>query len=428
MLVQTSYQKIASHEVHEGETIKAVVLLYSGGLDTSVMLKWIQDTYHAEVIALTIDIGQQADDLQAIQQKALKLGAKKAIVLDCKDEFAEKYIATAIKANGSYQGDYHLSTPIGRPLLAKKAVEIALSEGIKVIAHGATGKGNDQVRLEGSILCEDPTMKIIAPVREWSMGRDEELAYAAKNGIETSQAKLGVSYSWDDNMWGVTGEGAEIEDPKLEPNLDKILQVTTLPENAPNQPEYIELEFQEGVPIAINGKKMKLSKLIVATNKLVGKHGVGYTILIEDRLVGLKVRGVYESPAAHVITQAHYNLEKLVSTQTENEMKEMIDSKWAYLCYSAKWYEPTMQHLNAFINSMNHKVTGIVRIKLYKGRSDVVSVKSPYSLFDADLATFNKNGKFNQNSSAGFIEIYSLAMKTAATIHNNNTSKESLNI
>lgn len=416
MKKQHKYYKVASHEVQNEEKIDQVVLLYSGGLDTSVMLKWIQDSYHAEVIALTIDIGQQADDLKAIQKKALKLGAKKAIVLDCKDEFADQYIAKVIKANGSYQGDYHLSTPIGRPLLAKKAVEIAHQEGALVIAHGCTGKGNDQVRLESSILCHDPNLKVIAPVREWAMGRDEELKYAAKHGIETAQAKKGVAYSWDDNMWGVTGEGGEIEDPTLEPDLHKILQVTTLPEFAPDKCEYIDLEFVHGVPVALNNKKMKLAELVTTLNKLAGKHGVGFTILIEDRLVGLKVRGVYESPAAHVITQAHYNLEKLVSTQVENEMKELIDKKWAYLCYSAKWYESTMTHLNAYIDSMNEKVTGTVKIKLFKGRADVVSVSSSNSLFDANLATFNKNSKFNQNSSAGFIEIYSLAMKTAAQL------------
>ena len=416
MKKRTKYHKIASHVVHEGEKVDSVVLLYSVGLDSSVILKWIQDTYHAEVIALTIDIGQQADDLEAIKQKALKLGAKKAIVLDCKDEFAEQYIARAIKANGSYQGDYHLSTPVGRPLIAKIAVGIAHAEGVRVIAHGCTGKGNDQVRIESSILCEDPDMKVIAPVREWGMGRDEEFVYAAERGIETSQAKKGVPYSWDDNMWGVTGEGGEIEDPKLTLNLEKILRITTPPENATNDAEYIELEFEHGIPVALNGQKMKLSELIITTNKIVGKHGIGYVILIEDRLVGIKVRGVYESPAAHVITQAHYNLEKIVSTQTANEMKEIIDKKWAYLCYNAKWYEPTMKHLNAYIDSMNLNVTGTVKIKLFKGRSDVASVKSPFSLFDADLATFNKSSKFNQNSSAGFIEIYSLAMKTAAKV------------
>lgn len=413
MKIQTNYKKIASHEVKDGEKIDTVVLLYSGGLDTSVMLKWIQDAYQAKVIALTIDIGQQADDLEAIKQKALTLGAHKAIVLDCKDTFAQEYIAKAIKANASYQGDYHLSTPIGRPLLAKKAVEIAHAEGATVIAHGATGKGNDQVRIESSILCEDSTMKVIAPVREWSMGRDEQLLYAAKHGIKTKQATKNVPYSWDDNMWGVTGEGGEIEDPKLEPKLEKILQVTTLPEKAPNTPEYLEIEFKKGLPVAVNNKKMALVELIQKLNTIVGAHGVGYTILIEDRLIGLKVRGVYEAPAAHVISLAHYNLEKLVSTQTENEFKETIDAKWAYLCYNAKWYEPTMQHLNNYIDSMNQKVTGLVKIKLFKGRADVVTVNSPNSLFNADLATFNKNTAFNQNSSAGFIELYSLAMKTA---------------
>lgn len=418
----TKYIKVASHEAKKKDVNK-VVLLYSGGLDTSVMLKWIQDEYEAEVIALTIDLGQQEDDLEEIKQKAINLGASEAIVLDCKDEFAEEYISKAIKANGSYQGDYHLSTPIGRPLLAKKAVEIAHKYGADTIAHGATGKGNDQVRMELSALCYDPNIQIIAPVREWAMGRDEELEYAKKHNIPTPQEKKNVPYSWDDNMWGVTGEGGEIEDPKLEPNLDKILQVTTTPEKSPDQSEYVEIEFDEGIPIALNGKKMKLAELIMKLNPIVGKHGVGYTTLIEDRLVGLKVRGVYELPAASVITKAHYNLEKLVSTQEENQMKETIDSKWAYMCYSAKWMEPTFDHLNAYIDSMNKKVSGTVKVKLYKGNSDVVSVDSPNSLFDKDLATFNKNAKFNTNSSAGFIEIYGLAMKTANQIKTGNNIK-----
>jgi argininosuccinate synthase len=410
---KTDYIKIASHEVKE-DTIDSVVLLYSGGLDTSCMLKWIQERYGAKVIALTIDIGQLADDLEEIKQKALNLGAHKAITLDCKDEFANEYLSKAIKANASYQGSYRLSTPLGRPLLAKKAVEIAHQEGVNVIAHGCTGKGNDQVRIETSALCIDPNIKVIAPVREWAMGRDEELEYAEAHGIPTKQKKEGVPYSWDDNMWGLTGEGGEIEDPKLEPKLDRILQITNLPEQAPNKAEYVELTFENGLPASLNGKKMKLAALIDNLNKIGGKNAIGYTILIEDRLVGLKVRGVYESPAAEILIQAHYNLEKLVSTQIENEFKEIIDKKWAYLCYSAKWQEPTMKHLNSYIDSMNEKVTGKVRVKLYKGKLDVVSIESPNSLFDADLATFSKNSKFNQNSSAGFIEIYGLQMKTAS--------------
>ena len=412
------YFKIASHEGKKGE-IKKVVLLYSGGLDTSCMLKWIQDEYQCELIALTLDLGQQLGDLGKAKEKALKLGAKKAYLLDCQDEFAEEYIAKGIRANATYQGDYHLSTPLGRPLLAKKAVEIAKLEGADAIAHGCTGKGNDQVRIETSVLCFNPDIKIIAPVREWAMGRDEEIEYAKKNNIPITKAldkTQECPYSEDDNMWGVTWEGGEIEDPKLEPKLDKILQVCNLPEKAPDQKEEIELYFEKGIPTHLNGQKMKLAELIMKLNKIAGKHGVGYTILIEDRLVGLKVRGVYELPAAHVITMAHYNLEKLVSTQEENAFKEIVDSKWAHLCYSAKWMEPTMSHLNAYIEDMNQKVTGKVKLSLYKGKAEVVAVDSPNSLFDLNLATFNKNAKFNQNSSAGFIEIYGLGMKTAWSI------------
>lgn len=416
MKTTTNYQKVASHEAKE---VKKCVLLYSGGLDTSMMLKWIKETYKCEIIALTIDIGQQADDLEAIKKKAIKLGAKKIYVLDCKKEFAENYITKAIKSNASYQGDYHLSTPIGRPLLAKKATEIAAKEKACAIAHGCTGKGNDQVRIETSALCYNPKIKIIAPVREWSMGRDEQLKYAAKHNIPTPQADKGVPYSWDDNMWGVTGEGGEIEDPKLTPPLKKILQVCNTQEKAPDKKEVITLDFKEGIPVALNGKKVSLADLIIKCNKIGAKHAVGYTILIEDRLVGLKVRGVYENPGAHIIINAHKNLEKLVSTQQENEFKEIIDQKWAYLCYNAKWLEPTMSHLNAYIDNMNKKVTGKVTCSLYKGKLDVLSCESVNSLFDYDLATFDKSVKFNQNSSAGFIEIYGLSMKTVYQLLSN---------
>lgn len=415
---KSNYIKVASHEGHK-DKIKKVVLLYSGGLDTSCMLKWIQDEYQCELIALTVDFGQQLGGLPKAQKKALKLGAKKAYVLDCKNEFAEEYIAKAIKANASYQGGYHLSTPIGRPLLAKKAVEIAHKEKADAIAHGCTGKGNDQVRIETTALCYDPEIKVIAPVREWAMGRDEEIKYAKKHGIpvpQTLDKNQECPYSDDDNMWGVTWEGGEIEDPKLKPKLNNILRACTLPEKAPNKKEYMELVFNKGIPTHLNGKKMKLADLIMKANKIAGKHGVGYTILVEDRLVGLKIRGVYEQPGAHVITLAHYNLEKIVSTQEENAFKEIIDSKWAYMCYSAKWMEPTMDHLNAYIDDMNKKVTGKVKISLYKGKAEVVSIESPNSLFDKDLATFNKSAKFNQNSSAGFIEIYGLGMKTACQV------------
>src|SRR3989338_4427579 len=342
MQKKSNYVKVASYEGHKGE-VKKVVLLYSGGLDTSVMIKWIQEEYNAEVIALTIDIGQQADDLDAIRKKALKLGAIKAMVIDAKDEFADEYISKGIKANASYQGHYHMSTPIGRPLLAKWAVKIAAQEGADTIANGCTGKGNDQVRIEGVCLALNPDVKIIAPVREWGMGRDEEIEYAKQHGIPIKQTSE-KPYSYDDNMWGVTGEGGEIENPALIPPLKDILQVSTLPEDAPNKPEIIEIEFIKGLPVAVNGQQMKLSDLIFKLNHIGAKHGVGITHHIEDRVVGLKVRGLYEAPAAEIIIEAHRNLEKYVSTRMENEFKSEVDTKWAYTVYAGFWYEPLLDH------------------------------------------------------------------------------------
>jgi argininosuccinate synthase len=405
------YTKVSSYEGRKGE-IKKVVLLYSGGLDTSVMLKWIQDEYNAEVVALTIDIGQQADDLEAIRKKAIKLGAVKALVIDAKNEFAYHYLAKGIKANASYQGRYHLSTPMGRPLLAKLAVDVAREEECDTIAHGCTGKGNDQVRIEGSILTLAPEMKIIAPVREWSMGRDEELKYAKKHKIPVKQTAASP-YSYDDNMWGVTGESGEIEDPALIPPLDKILQVCRIVEKTPNKPQYIKLQFIKGLPVAVDGKQLRLADLIFALNKVGAKHGVGVTHHIEDRVVGLKVRGLYEAPAAEIIINAHFNLEKYVCTRVENEFKSEVDTKWAYLCYGALWYEPLMDDLNAFINNINEKVSGTVTVKLFKGVAEVVAVETANTIFDEKLATFMKSSAFNQNASPGFIEIYTLQMRLA---------------
>lgn len=408
---KSQYVKVGSYEGKKGE-VKKVVLLYSGGLDTSVMLKWIQNEYNAEVIALTIDIGQQADDLEQIKKKAEKLGAVKAMVIDAKQEFAYEYISKGIKANASYQGDYHMSTPIGRPLLAKWAVKIAAQEGADTIAHGCTGKGNDQVRLEGVALALNPDVKIIAPVREWAMGRDEELEYAKEHKIPVKQTKE-VPYSWDDNMWGVTGEGGEIENPALIPPLKNILQVSTLPEDAPNTPETIILDFVKGLPISLNGKQMRLADMIIKLNKVGAKHGVGITHHIEDRVVGLKVRGVYEAPAAEIITQAHKNLEKYVCTRMENEFKSVVDTKWAYVVYAGLWYEPLIDDLNAFINRVNEKVTGKVTIRLHKGKAEVVALETPNTIFEEKLATFNASDAFNQNASPGFIELFTLQMKLA---------------
>jgi argininosuccinate synthase len=407
---KNTYKKVASYEGKIGK-VKKVLLLYSGGLDTSVMLKWIQDHYKAEVIALTLDIGQQNDDLEMIKNKALNLGASQAITYDAKDEFADEFIAKGIKANASYQGDYHLSTPIGRALIAKIAVKVAKQLKADCIAHGCTGKGNDQVRIEGYILALDASMKIIAPVREWNMGRDEEIQYAEENNIPVPASK-DFPYSVDDNMWGMTWEGGEIEEPDQIPKIDKFLTTYTSVNDSPDTEEIVSLTFKKGLPISLNSKKMKLSSLIITLNKIAGAHGVGITHLLEDRLVGLKSRGVYEMPGGHVIIVAHKALEKYVSTRQLNEIKEMMDIKWGYLCYGAQWFDPAMHAINAFNDHINQIVEGKVSIKLFKGTATVVAMESPYGLNHTSF-NIDEGYDFNVNASAGFTEIYTLQMKLA---------------
>ncbi|MCA9498961.1 MAG: argininosuccinate synthase [Nitrospirales bacterium] len=405
-----AYQKIASHEAKKG-TFDKCVLLYSGGLDTSIMLKWIQEAYACSIVALTVDVGQLHEDLEAVKAKAIKLGAEEAVVIDAREEFAEKLLSRAIKANADYQGGYPLSTPLARVTLSEIAVRVAKERGIKVVAHGSTGKGNDQVRFENYITTLDATMKVIAPVREWSMGRDEQIDYAKQHDIPIKQNK-GYLYSHDDNMWGSTNEGGDIEDPARIPDLRKFLQVCIPPEQAPDEPEIVEVGFDNGIPCSINGEDLSLCQIIERANAVGARHGVGIVHLTEDRLVGLKVRGVYEAPGAEILIKAHFNLEKLVNTRDLNELKKIIDEKWAYTCYGAKWFDPSMDAIHAFQDSANQRVKGRVKVKLFKGKADVVAMQSPYSLFDANLATFNKDASFNQNASAGFIEIYNLAQKT----------------
>ncbi|KKQ74168.1 MAG: Argininosuccinate synthase [Candidatus Woesebacteria bacterium GW2011_GWB1_38_5b] len=413
MKTKTTYKKVSSYEGKIGE-VKKVLLLYSGGLDTSVILKWIQDTYKAEVVTLTLDIGQQKDHLEEIRLKALKFGAVKAIVKDIKDLFTEEYLAKGIKANADYQGGYHLSTPMGRAVCAKIAVEVAKEEGADCIAHGSTGKGNDQVRFETYILAHEPKMKIIAPVREWDMDRDAEIKYAEENGIPVP-ATIDVPYSDDDNMWGMTWEGGEIEEPDVISPVEKFLTTYTLPKNAPGEEELIRLTFDKGIPTALNGERMKLAELISMLNKIGGKHGVGIAHMFEDRLVGVKNGGVYEQPAARIIIDAHKALEKYVSTRELNKIKEELDTKWAYLCYDSHWYDPSMEAINAFNDFVNQKVSGEVTVQLFKGNTTIVAMNSPWGL---DHVSFNNHGgtAFNVNASAGFIEIYGLQMKLAKQI------------
>jgi len=402
---------------------KKVVLLYSGGLDTSVILKWIQDKYNADIIALTIDVGQAKDDFNAIKKKALKLGAKKAYIIDVKKEFAEKYIAPSIKANGLYQGVYPLSTSLGRPLMSKIAVDIAKKEKTEYIAHGCTGKGNDQVRLEVSAQALNPKIKVIAPVREWNMGRDEEIAYAKKNKIPIS-VTLKSPYSIDDNMWGKSTEGGVIEEPdKIIPEKDVVKWVNR-PEKAPNKPQYIALTFKNGIPVALNKKKMPLDQLIIKLNDYGVKHGIGIIEHIEDRIVGIKIRDFYECPAAMIIIPAHKDLERYVSTIHENSFKEIVEQKWAYLVYAGLWYEPLLQDLNAYINKINEKVDGEVKIKLYKGTAKVVARKSPYALYDKQIATFMADGHFCQEDAVGFIKFWGLQSVLSNQIKNHNSKKK----
>lgn len=416
MKAMQNYQKISSYEAVKG-TFDRCLLLYSGGLDTSVMLKWIQENYDCDVMTLTIDVGQTTDDLEAIKQKALNLGAKKAIVYDAKKQFADELLSLAIKANADYQGGYALGTCLSRVIVSQVAVRVAKENGCEVVAHGCTGKGNDQVRFDAYITTLNPGLKIIAPVREWGMGREEEILYAEANGIPISQS-VEKSYSYDENMWGNACEGGDLEQVEKTVDLSDALKWCTPPKAVPDAVQLVKITFEKGVPVAIDGKAMPLDLLIAKANEIGAKHGIGIVEFVEDRLVGFKVREVYEHPGATLLIEAHKKLEQLVSTRMENELKPLIDQKWAYATYSALWFEPTMHHIHTYINDQNQKVTGDVTLELYKGTVTVKAMQSPYSLFNHDLMTsFEKSALFNQNASPGFIELYNLQQQTAQKVY-----------
>ncbi|MDO8339642.1 MAG: argininosuccinate synthase [Candidatus Burarchaeum sp.] len=405
---------------NEVKKFNKVVLLYSGGLDTSVLLKWIQENYGAKLVTLTADLGQPDIELAAIKKKALALGAEKAYVVDVKKEFAYEYVAKAIKANALYEGTYPLSTAIGRPLIAKLAVEVAEKEGADAIAHGCTGKGNDQVRLEVGIACLNPALKVLAPVREWGLSREEELAYAKKHGIPVPAENK--SYSTDENLWGKSTEGGILEDPAQAPP-DEVYSLVSLPENAPDTAEIVELQFEAGLPTALNGKKLELHEFILALNPIAAKHGVGIYEHMEDRIVGLKTREFYECPAAECILKAHKELEKYVHTIHENTFKQVLEDKWSYMAYAGLWHDPLMASLNAFMDKSNENVEGTAKLKLYKGSCRVASLSSPYALYNLNLATYGKGSTFDQNASKGFIELWGLQSKLA-----NHIAKSAKNI
>jgi argininosuccinate synthase len=413
--------RTASYEADPAE-VRRVLLLYSGGLDTSVMLKWIQDQYDAEVVCLTVNLGQPGEDYEVIEGKARMLGALECHVVDAREEFARDYIVPAIKANALYGGGYPLFTALGRPLIAKLAVDYARSSGCDTIAHGCTGKGNDQVRIEATVATLAPELKVIAPVRSWEMGRDEEIAYARENGIPIKGSHpTGTEvapYSIDDNLWGRSSEGRWIEELDHAPE-DDVFQLVTRPELAPDEPETVQVEFERGVPVGLNGERMGLVDLIERAAEIAARHGVGIVDHIEDRIVGLKVRDIYEAPAAAILLPAHQELEKLVCTIHQNQFKAGLDRQWAYLVYAGLWWEPLRSDLDAYMDSVNAQVTGTIGLKLYKGHARVVTRASAGAVYDQALASFGESGGlFSQTASPGFIELWSLQSRMAWRLRN----------
>ncbi len=411
-LADPSATRVASYLAQPGE-VGRVLLLYSGGLDTSVMLKWIQDEYEAEVVALTVNLGQPGEDYDVVRGKALQLGALDCHVVDAREEFASEYVLPAIQANADYGDGYPLFTALGRPLIAKLAVDYARKTGCDTIAHGCTGKGNDQVRIEATIATLAPELKVIAPVRSWAMGRDEEIAYARKHGIPVKGGTETAPYSIDDNLWGRSSEGRWIEDLSHAPD-DDVFQLVTRPELAPDEAEIVTVGFEAGVPVSLNGARLPLVELLDQAAALGIKHGVGIVDHIEDRIVGLKVRDIYEVPAAVILLTAHKELERLVGTIHQNQFKPELDRKWAYLVYAGLWWEPLREDIQAYVSHVNARVTGTIGIKLFKGSARVVTRESPNAVYDAQLATFAESGGlFSQSASPGFIEIWSLQSRMA---------------
>ena len=404
--------RTASYEADPGE-VNRVLLLYSGGLDTSVMLKWIQDEYDAEVVALTVNLGQPGEDYDVVKGKALQLGAVAAEVVDARETFARDFVAPAIKANAIYGLAYPLFTALGRPLIAQLAVEYARKHGCDTIAHGCTGKGNDQVRIEATVATLAPELKVIAPVRGWQMGREEEIEYARKHGIPIKGGAEQTPYSIDDNLWGRSSEGRWIEDLSHAPD-DDVFQLVTRPELAPDEPQVVEVTFEQGVPVALDGERLGLVELLDRAAEIGCRHGIGIVDHIEDRIVGLKVRDIYEVPAATIILAAHAELERLVSTIHQNQFKGELDRKWAYLVYAGLWWEPLRSDLDAYMDRVNERVTGTIGLKLFKGHARVVTRESPNAVYDAALATFETSGGlFSQQASPGFIELWSLQSRMA---------------
>jgi argininosuccinate synthase len=400
----------------QGNEKDKILLAYSGGLDTSVAIHWLKENYGCDVVAVTVDVGQ-SDDLNETMRRAKSIGASRAWVIDAKKELVEDYILPALKANALYEGNYPLSTAVARPVIVKKLVEMAKRTGAKAIAHGCTGKGNDQVRFEVSIMALAPNMGIIAPTRDWKMSRDEEIEYANKNGIPIP-VSVEKPYSIDESIWGRAIECGVLEDPWTEPPED-VFEWTKGIDKSPNSPEYVDIGFVQGTPVSLNGETMDTLELISKLNTIAGSHGVGRIDHVENRLVGIKSREVYEAPAAMVLIKAHQDLESLVMAKDLHHYKRLVEQHYADLVYNGLWYSPLREALDAFIDKTQELVTGHVNVKLFKGSAMVVGRESPYSLYNSSLSTYAKGDEFDHSAAKGFIYVWGLPLKVGSLVKAN---------
>ncbi|WP_404459579.1 argininosuccinate synthase [Oceanobacillus kapialis] len=398
-----------------------IVLAYSGGLDTSVAVKWLQDKYNYDVIAVALDVGE-GKDLDFVKEKALNVGAIKSYVIDAKELFANQFVLPALKSNLLYEGKYPLISALSRPLIAKVLVNIAEKEGAVAVAHGCTGKGNDQVRFDVAFTALNPNLKIVAPVREWAMSREEELKYAKENGIPVP-IDVDNPFSIDQNLWGRSNECGILEDPWVEAP-EEAYDLTANPVDAPDHPETIQITFEEGTPVSLDGEALSLDKLILKLNEIAGKHGVGRIDHVENRLVGIKSREIYEAPAALTLIAAHQELEALTLPREVAQFKPLIEQKLAQTVYDGLWYSPLTNALTAFIEQTQTHVSGTVKVKLYKGHAKVVGRESAQSLYDFDLATYNAEDAFDHEAALGFIKLWGLPTKVHSTVNQTYANKD----
>lgn len=399
----------------EQKTYKKVVLAYSGGLDTSVIIPWLKEHYGCEVIAVAADVGQ-GSELDGLREKAIKTGASKIYIEDLTEAFVDEFIVPTLKAGAVYEGKYLLGTSFARPIIAKRLVEIAKKEGADAIAHGCTGKGNDQVRFELTIKAFAPNMGIIAPWRFWDLNsREKEIAYAEQHDIPLKISRE-TNYSKDKNLWHLSHEGLDLEDPANEPDYDKILEMGVSPEKAPDAPTYVTISFEKGVPVAVDGQKMTATEIVKKLNDLGGKNGIGIVDMVENRLVGMKSRGVYETPGGTILYAAHQSLEEITLDKETQHYKMQMAIKFSEIVYNGQWYTPLREAMSAFVDKTQETVTGDVKLKLYKGNIINAGMTSPHSLYSEEIATFGEDHVYDQADSAGFINLFGLPIKVKALL------------